>query len=283
MSIYGLTEIGYLILELFTENRVACIFWGAIIGVVLLAGLFVLQGAGLYTMAKRLNIQKKWLAFVPFANVILLGKITGECQIFGQRMKRAGLYAMLAQIACVLATALYLAAELYLYLQHGAPIVDNNFESSYWGLTGIAGKIEKFYEIIPYVTGILELIAQVLFYVLIVGLCKKYAPHNYMFLSLLTLFVPMARFVLVFCLRKRQPINYEAYMRAKREAYYRRQQQYYQQYGNPYQNPYGRPYTPPQNPTAQKPQDPFEEFSNEPKGLKNKPTNPSDDEDEFFN
>ena len=74
-------------------------------------------------------------------------------------------------------------------------------------------------------------------------------------------------------------IDYEAYVRQKREEFMRRQQQYYNQYGNPYGNPYGNQYNRPpynggygnpyngapnQNPTpnnASKDEDPFAEFS----------------------
>ncbi len=287
MGLYSLTEIGYMIFDWFSNDKVKCVFWGMIIGIGIILALFILQGVGLYKMAKRLNWKRKYLAFIPFANIIYLGKLVGECQIFGQRMKRAGLYTLLAQIACTLVVCLHLAAELYLYLEHGAPTLQNPHEAAYWGLTGFAGKVETFYEIIPYVTGILELLTQLLFYVLMVGLCKKYAPHNYMFLSLLTLFLPLARFILIFALRNKAPIDYEAYMRAKREAYFRQQQQYYQQYGNPYQNPYQnpytRPYTPPQNSAARKPDDPFEEFTKKPKTDDvNRETN-DDEEDNFFN
>ena len=31
--------------------------------------LFILQGVGLYTMAKKRDMKNKWLAFVPFASV----------------------------------------------------------------------------------------------------------------------------------------------------------------------------------------------------------------------
>ena len=64
----------------------------------------------------------------------------------------------------------------------------------------------------------------------------------------------MARFIVIFILRNNAPIDFEAYMRAKREAYARRMGSY----GNPYGNPYGQnPYNP-QPPRA--PEEPFSEF-----------------------
>ena len=58
----------------------------------------------------------------------------------------------------------------------------------------------------------------------------------------------MSRCIIFFVVRGREPIDYAAMMRAKREAYMRRQQQYYGQYGDPYNRPYGNPHSPYGNP-----------------------------------
>ena len=98
------------------------------------------------------------------------------------------------------------------------------------------------------------------------GILRRYVPKNYMILSFLTLFVPLARFIIIFVVRKRKAIDYEAYIRARREAYMRSRQQYQNPYGygNPYGNPYANPYAPPQNPTqnsTSKEDEPFAEFN----------------------
>ena len=53
--------------------------------------LFVLQGFGLYAMAKKREMKNKWLAFVPLASVWYMGKLAGACDGFGKKMKRPGL------------------------------------------------------------------------------------------------------------------------------------------------------------------------------------------------
>ena len=88
---------------------------------------------------------------------------------------------------------------------------------------------------------------------------------------MLTLFVPAARYITIFVVRKRAPFDYEGYMRAKREEYMRRQQQYGNPYNSPYGNPYGNSYGNPYNggyagqngtqPQPPKTEDPFEEFA----------------------
>jgi hypothetical protein len=117
------------------------------------------------------------------------------------------------------------------------------------------------------------------------ALCKKYAPKNYMVLSILVLFIPVARFIVIFALRNRQPIDYEAYMRARREAYIRSQQQYYNRQ-NPYGNPYGGQYNPygQDTPSPRKPEEPFGEFSSQNNGDAQNPfSDVNGGSDDFFN
>ena len=261
--------------------------------------LFILQGIGLYMMAKRRGIKKRALAFVPFANLWYMGKLAGECRVFGRKVKRVGLYAMLAQIALTILMGLYLAAELYLFMK-GEPIWHEDYYPV-WDFNGFAGKVETFYKYGDLFIAIFELAYAILMIVLLNGLFKQYAPRKYMVLSILFVFLPFSRFITIFCLRKKEPIDYDAYMRARREAYIRQQQQYYNRYGNgpyggnpyggynnPYsQNSYGNPYSqgqqrPPEEPFGEfggkpKPDEPFDEFN----GKGKKPKDPNDP-DGFF-
>lgn len=219
--------------------------------------LFVLQGIGIYTMAKRRGMKKKFLAFVPFANLYYIGKLVGECIVCGQRMKRAGLYAMIAEIIGATVFIASILTELYLYTTVGEPILDG-FGYPDWsgmGLTGTSYALAKINEICNYVVMILVLVESIMVLLLMAGLFKKYSPGNYFMLGVIIAFIPVARYILIFVLRNRQPVDYEAYIRARREAYMRQQQQYYNTYGRGYSNPY-QP-NPPQRP---KPQDPFSEF-----------------------
>jgi len=107
------------------------------------------------------------------------------------------------------------------------------------------------------------LIYEILLVVLLIGLYRRYTPKNYMTLGILTLFVPASRYIVIFVLRNRQSIDYEAYMRARREAYMRQQQQYYNRYDNPYNNPYNNPYGSQygNGNSRSAPEEPFAEFS----------------------
>ena len=273
MEIYTFYQIAMITASLFTKDELKVLIIAAIAGMTLWIGMFVLQGFGLYAMAKKVGLKRRALAFVPFANIWYLVKLTGDCNFFGQRMKRAGMYAMIAQIIAATLCVLTIASNMYLWITQGAPQMEMQYGNYYWtGLSGFALVVAKFYDISGYLLPIFQLFSEIFIVVLMMGLCKKYAPRNYMALGILTLFIPISRFIIIFALRKRQPIDYEAYMRARHEAYMRRQQQYYNQqnpYGNPYGNsygPYGNPYGNPNNSYgqnasgAQKPEDPFGEF-----------------------
>ncbi len=251
-----------------TDNRQVLIISAALTVAVWIA-LFVLQGVGIYTMATKQGFKKRGLAFVPFVNLWYIGKLAGECHFFGQRMKRAGMYAMIAQILVAVVSILTIAAEQYLWMTQGAPKIATGYDYYYWtGLSGFALHASRFFDVSGYVLPIFQLFVEIFLVVVMMGLCKKYAPKNYTMLGLLVLFVPASRCIILFVLRKRQPIDFEAYMRARHEAFMRAQQQYYNRQ-NPYGNPYGNPYNTPNSPyggpgkdekTAAKPADPFEEF-----------------------
>ena len=266
MEIYNLYQWSCVIFSLFLENDTQILISGAILGGLLAVGLFMLQGFGLYVMAKRRNLARRYLAFVPFANIYYMGKLAGRCGFFGHEMKKAEVYAMLAQIVAVLFASTYIAAELYLYIGHGIPqsLEDATSRPIWSGLTGFSLTVSKFYEYAELFFFIISLVSELLLLVLVMGLYKSYSPKNYTPLALLTLFVPVARFITIFALRKKASIDYDAYMRARHDAYVRYQQQRYGGYNNPYGTPnnqggyngYGN-----QQPTRPQNSDPFEEFS----------------------
>lgn len=232
------------------------------------AVFFILQGVGLSAMAKRAGLPNRWRAFVPFVSTYFMGKLAGETRVFGQKMKRAGLYAMIAQIVFAVFTAAVLAAQAILFVQYGGYMQPSTDELGattgvMWvGLPETVQPLYKFYYISNYISGTISLLYAVLAFLLVMTLYRKYAAKNYMVLSMLEIFVPASKAIVIFVLRNREPIDFDAYMRARQEAYRRRYGQ--SPYGNPYGNPYGQnPYagqTPPQGQTTTPPEEPFSEF-----------------------
>lgn len=278
MEIYNFYKMATMIASLFARTETRLPIYGLIGGVFLWVAAFILQGIGIAKMAKNRGLKNRALAFVPFVNIWYIGKLAGEAQFFGQKVKRAGMYAMITQIIATIFTILMISAEAYLWWKHGAPQMQTQLGIAYWpGLTGFSLSVSKFYDLSGYVTSILQLVCRIFLVILLMSLYKKYEPRNYFALSMLTLLVPVSRFIILFVIRGRKAIDYEAYMRARQEAYIRRRQQYYNQNNNPYrgqygQNPYGQnPYG--QNPYGQnagqtppKSEEPFEEFSSRSSG-----------------
>ena len=125
---------------------------------------------------------------------------------------------------------------------------------------------------------IFALAYEVLLFVLMISLLKRYAAKNYMTLSFLQLIIPISRFVIIFVVRKNKAVDYNEYRRAKQEEYIRRSTSYGNPYGNPfgnpfgnarnnpYSNPYGNPYANPNGQNATRnnggqEENPFGEFS----------------------
>ena len=248
---------------------IAFLIWGA---------LFVLQGVGLSVMAKNRGVKNRYLAFIPFANLWYLGKLAGDCEIFGRRMKNPGVYAMIAQIATTALCVAIAICEGLLFTVYASNLtIDSTTGMMVWtNLTGTAKAMENFYSNWgDLLCSIVGLVYEILIFLIMISLLKKYYAKNYMMLAFVQLFVPLARYIIIFVVRKNKAVDYNEYMRSRYEEFARRQQAYrgnpYGPYGGPYGRPYGNPnanpYGNPQNPygNPQRPQDdPFGEFSNEP-------------------
>lgn len=245
MEIYEIYQIFIVFFALIYGNGTvnARVLYGALFaGVLLWLVLFVLQGAGLYVMAKNRGIKKKWLAFVPFANIWYMGRLAGTCNVFGRKMEKPGLYAMIASIASFLVVASAMAVQIVLTAKFGDYIVQDESGYKWANLTGGAVYAYNYFQVSYYLIPIFRLAYMILMFILLTGLYKKYYARGYLLLSWVALFVPVSRYIAVFVLRNNRAIDYEAYMRAKREEFLRRQQQYNPYGFSPYnRNPYNQP------------------------------------------
>jgi hypothetical protein len=239
---------------------------------------FILQGVGLHTMAKRAGLPKPWLAFVPFAHVMLVGKLAGDVSFFGHRIRRLGFYTMLLEIVAAIFYVFVSVAMYVLFVQNGEAmeirIIDHVTHIGWSTLPAAAQGWQKFYEISNYVVDLLSLVHAIVLLLLYMGFYKRYAYRNHFLLSIAGIFIPFFHHVAVFVIRKRDRIDYEAIMRARQEAFRAQQQQrqnnpwqggYGGTYGNPYGNPYGSQSSNSspsgESPQEKKPEDPFGEFS----------------------
>ena len=237
--------------------------------------LVVFGGIGLNKLAKKQGLKHRWMAFLPFLNTYYAGKLAGETQFFGQKMKRVGLYAMISEI-------LYVALQLFVF----AAVIISYFpeyrtlEVSDGVMTGAANEampswIEPAVTYGNLVAYLLWFFVIVFFCVLFVAFFRKYYARGPILLAFLSAVLPFRGFT-IFAVRNNAPVDYNDYIRRRTQAYMR---------NNGYQPPYG-PYGPgnggygsggPQNGP-----DPFEGFGGPSGGSSSgSSSSPSSDDDPF--
>ncbi len=261
------------------------------IAFVLWLATFILQGIGLYKQSKKSGLSKPWLAFVPFAHVFLLGRLTGEISFFGHRIRRLGLYAMLVEIAAAIYYVFMSVAIYILFVKHGSSLeMYNDYYFKWTELSASAQGWQSFFNLSYYnLIPIFSLVHAIVLLILYMGFYKRYSYRSHFILSFAGIFIPFFNGIAIFVMRNKEPIDYEALLRA-RQAAFRAQQQnnpwqggygYGGSYGNPYGNPYGgqRPSEPESE--KSKPEDPFGEFSNGSSNGSSSGSSASDDD--FFN
>ena len=260
-----------------------------VIALVIILAFYALRSIGLYMLAKKQELKCAIVAFIPLAWFYVCCKLLGKTRFFHWSYQKVALLLCIIFSVAELITlitnflvfyplignvliggkTIYIIStpigssspyELYPWLSNIA--YDATFVMPYSVQTQI--NIEKTLIILQYFTGILDLASGIIAIFVYINLFKKYWPQHFILASILSIFGLFAPFA--FIIRKREPIDYNEYMRARYNMYY----------GNPY-GPYGRPYgtrppnaeNPPEHPFKEfaergevDPGEPFEEFSN---------------------
>ena len=250
-------------------NAVICI----VVALSLWVAAFVLQGVGLSVMAKKANAKHARLAFVPFAYLLLVEELAGQMTFFGHKVRRLGLWVMIAEIVATIYHIMYAVAIYVLFVENGSlcELTQTNV-GSYVIWTGLSDSAVFWYQFYNafIILSILTLVYTILLLMLYMGFYKRYAYRNATWLGLGGVIIAFFNGVATFVLRERNRVDYEVIIRARQEAYRRQQQG--GAYGNPYGNPYGGPYrspygsTPPASPSSPSGQEPFGEFNDDPFG-----------------
>ena len=209
------------------------------IGLCVAAGLtalcLVLGGFGLRTMALRVGMKHTWMAFCPFLNTYYAGKLAGETRLFNQKMKRAGLYAMIAEIVYV---ALNVFGVVLFYLFMNPAYYRQEFlENGNWmpvldeSRVPIGMRWMSTADLVITILTMVSYIALIFFMcVLFVAFFRKYYARSPILMTFLSAVLPLRGFV-IFAVRKNTPVDYDAWMRRRMEAYARHQQEMYGQGG----------------------------------------------------
>ncbi len=220
---------------------------GLLISIAVAGGLYLIclifGGIGLFTIAKREGYKHPWLGFFPFLNTWYAGKIAGEANFFGQKMKRAGLYATLVEV-------LYVALEAFIVVISFLLARPEYYHSTFNEATEQT-TIEFMPSLLP--KGLAwaadaslycEIIAYLLWFVVLVFFCvmytafyRKYYARSPFLMVFLSVVLP-ARGFTIFAVRNNRAVDYNEYMRRKMEEYARRNNPYGPYGSGPYNGPY---------------------------------------------
>ena len=251
---------------------------GTVIAVILIPlifrlALYLLRGIGIYVLSKRAGVKQAWMGFVPCIWIYPLLKSLKTEKFFGTTFgKVAGVLTLVFALSEAF-TYFYSLVEIIpiigYYLQGGTvSLVLGEAETAIMTGTDFINPLdtavmEIIIKIIGWVSVPLDLFALVIEVFMLVALFKRYWANNYILgtiLSVLGLFGLM-----VFIIRKKQPKDFNEYLRS-------RYSNIYNPYGN---NPYGTPQNPNNNNhNNYNQEDPFKDFSS-----KEEPFSEFDDKD----
>ncbi len=260
-----LTELSSILNEQPTKTDLLVSF---IINTIIILLTFSLKAIAIRTLAKKCGYGKLYLAWIPFFNFILLGKIVGKTVLWGVRLKNLGLLvSILYLISYVMLTLLNLG-----YYIRNFEIVFNfkvefasQFVKDWMSGTGVL------FTVINILHTILSLVEIFTKASLIYCIFRLYAPERAFIYMIVSILVDPLLGPILFMIRNRNKINY----------IYVRPSVYNNPYGNPYNNPYSNGgYG--QNNNAKNAEsvedDPFPEFSNKTSGVDSTSNNTNDDD-----
>lgn len=181
-----MSENWYILTEFFT---------GVVIDVV----FYLFLSFGILTLAKRYNLKNRWLSFIPFFNLTLLGALLGKTNIWGIKVKNIGFWAGLFGFLSFLVNELLYVGryfEVFEALFNVQVVITDSF--LYGWLTGKS----LVWNVVSYASLIVD-IAHLFFEVgLIFLFFRVFAPQRAFLYSILSVFIDPLFSILVFVCRR---------------------------------------------------------------------------------
>lgn len=161
---------------------------------------YVLRALGLYRIAKNSGVGNAWLAWIPLADLFLLGKVTGDIQLGSRTLKNTALWLLLVPlIGGAVAVGFYFGFLFVLIaISIGATMSGSSAAIGLMALVGVLMFASFF---------IVAIAASVVYYVIYgmayYKLCMKFKDNAHsVFYTLMALFVPLADAILMFKMSK---------------------------------------------------------------------------------
>ena len=216
------------------EAFVAAYRQAMLIGLCIAAGIYlvclVMGGIGMHVMAKKRGMKGSWMAFLPFLNTLYAGKLAGETNFFGKKVKWMGGAAALLEFVHVgLSVFSFYILFSFMRPEYCDPIT--TADGLFGGAEFVSSKLPVGMRWMLTADNVCEILIYVFYILLLLAMClmfysfyRKYyarSPFIMMFLSALFPF----RGIVIFAVRNNAPVDYDAWMRRKMEEFNRRQQQ----------------------------------------------------------
>lgn len=222
------------------DQAIQTIVVSLIITGVIVVGLYILKSVAIMLMAKKSGLKNRWMAFVPFLNYVLLGKLAGKIRVYGYTIKNIGIIYVILLLASNVLSILQLIAT-YLYM-----------------INPTSGT-QIFNQIMAYLSMILgyplSLIQILSFIMMCFALYGRYVPNRRMLFTFLSCFNFIFPIILIAIHNKKPYGSYDEYFKQKMA----------ERYGQTY-DPFSNPYETKENPflneknNDSKNEDPFDEF-----------------------
>ena len=232
---YELYDINSLI-EAYGKDAVMSIFLITfLVGAIIALGLFILKAIAICKMAKNRGLKNWWLGIVPYANIILLGKIAGPVRIFKVSVKNMGIILLISTILTDIMNLFSICAIFFADIIGSYALIINTFS---------------------YISYLVEIAFYISYFAIAFSIFGKYAPEKRMVYTILSFIQFLFPIFLLVVMNNKPYDSLDDYYRHKMAS------RYGQTY-NPFVDPFQTKENPYSNENSNKNEnfeDPFEEF-----------------------
>ena len=216
------------------EAFVAAYRQAMLIGLCIAAGIYlvclVMGGIGMHVMAKKRGMKGSWMAFLPFLNTLYAGKLAGETNFFGKKVKWMGGAAALLEFVHVgLSVFSFYILFSFMRPEYCDPIT--TADGLFGGAEFVSSKLPVGMRWMLTADTVCEILTYVFYLFLLLAMCmmfysfyRKYYARSPFIMMFLSALLPFRGFV-IFAVRNNTPVDYDAWMRQRMEEFARRQQQ----------------------------------------------------------
>ncbi len=216
------------------EAFVAAYRQAMLIGLCIAAGIYlvclVMGGIGMHVMAKKRGMKGSWMAFLPFLNTLYAGKLAGETNFFGKKVKWMGGAAALLEFVHVgLSVFSFYILFSFMRPEYCDPIT--TADGLFGGAEFVSSKLPVGMRWMLTADTVCEILTYVFYLLLLLAMCmmfysfyRKYYARSPFIMMFLSALLPFRGFV-IFAVRNNTPVDYDAWMRQRMEEFSRRQQQ----------------------------------------------------------